>query len=93
MTLANRDAHQPTWLREHVEAAVAAGVYTLPSDMTVDHFVDSIDLLCGVPSPGPAPKVATRPNRCLLCSQPFRTVDRHPVCWLCRSQTREEYAS
>lgn len=89
MTPAEQDTTRRTWVREHVESAVTAGVYTLPSDMTLDEFVAGIDLIHGVPSQGPAPQVPTHRSHCLMCSLSFQSVDNHRVCWPCRSVARE----
>lgn len=91
MTPSEKDAARRGWMRGHVEAAVNAGMYTLPKHQTVDEFVAGIRFVHGVRTGRAAPVIGR--DRCLLCSQMFKSVDAHPVCWLCRAQSREEFAS
>lgn len=85
------DDFRRVWMTGHVQAAVDEGLYELPEGETVASFVAGIRFVHGKPNKKPSvPLQEMLPtDRCLLCSAAFKTVDSHPVCWICRADARE----
>lgn len=85
------DEYRRGWINGHVQAAVDAGLYELPDGMSVASFVAGIRFIHGKPNRKATVPISEtmRTDRCLLCSAAFKTVDSHPVCWICRADARE----